>query len=581
MDPSGRRPTSTSRPRRSGWRSCPAGRTRFTTRGRGYERAWHTRASPTPGADDAVRGGVSRGRCGSTRSSPTASPRRTSSAGCSRPACLHSNGRRARHRGRGRADRRRARPRATTGSTAAGSDPKDLYGWQANRARPADAAARPRAAAGSSRRTGTRRWAGSSRRSRELLDATRRLGRIGFYTTGQLFLEEYYTLARDRQGGHRHAAHGRQHPAVHRHRGGGAEGDLRHRRAARLLRRRRPLRRDRAAAATTSPRRRPCCGCGCSTAGAARTRRRMLCVDPRATPVAREADVHLAPRVGTNLALLNGLLRELIERGWVDAAYVDAHTLGFDELRATVEPLHARAGRRDLRRRRRATRARPPSCSAPASGCVSTVLQGFYQSNQATAAACQVNNLHLLRGMIGRPGRRRPADERPADRAEHPRDRRRRRPAGLPQLGQRRRTSASWPSCGTSTPTTIPHWAPPTHAMQIFRYAEQGSIELLWISATNPAVSLPDLARIRRILAQAGAVRRRAGPLPDRDRRARRRRAAGGDLGREDRHVHQRRPHRAPLRARRSSRPARRAPTSTSSSTTRGGWTSATATASR
>jgi anaerobic selenocysteine-containing dehydrogenase len=49
---------------------------------------------------------------------------------------------------------------------------------------------------------------------------------------------------------------------------------------------------------------------------------------------------------------------------------------------------------------------------------------------------------------------------------------------------------------------TIPHWAPPTHAMQIFRYAEQGSIKLLWISATNPAVTLPDLARIRRILAQ-------------------------------------------------------------------------------
>ena len=35
---------------------------------------------------------------------------------------------------------------------------------------------------------------------------------------------------------------------------------------------------------------------------------------------------------------------------------------------------------------------------------LSTVLQGVYQSNQATAAPCQVNNLHLLRGMIGRPG---------------------------------------------------------------------------------------------------------------------------------------------------------------------------------
>jgi ferredoxin-nitrate reductase len=46
----------------------------------------------------------------------------------------------------------------------------------------------------------------------------------------------------------------------------------------------------------------------------------------------------------------------------------------------------------------------------------------------------------------------------------------------------------------------IPHWSSPTHAMQIWRYAEQGSISFLWISATNPAVSLPELPRIREIL---------------------------------------------------------------------------------
>lgn len=34
----------------------------------------------------------------------------------------------------------------------------------------------------------------------------------------------------------------------------------------------------------------------------------------------------------------------------------------------------------------------------------------------------------------------------------------------------------------------VDRWASSTHAMQIWRYAEQGSIELLWISATNPAV---------------------------------------------------------------------------------------------
>jgi anaerobic selenocysteine-containing dehydrogenase len=46
----------------------------------------------------------------------------------------------------------------------------------------------------------------------------------------------------------------------------------------------------------------------------------------------------------------------------------------------------------------------------------------------------------------------------------------------------------------------IPHYGPPTNALQMFRYAEQGSLKFLWISGTNPAVSLPELARIRAIL---------------------------------------------------------------------------------
>jgi anaerobic selenocysteine-containing dehydrogenase len=48
----------------------------------------------------------------------------------------------------------------------------------------------------------------------------------------------------------------------------------------------------------------------------------------------------------------------------------------------------------------------------------------------------------------------------------------------------------------------IPHYGPPTHAMQIFRYAEEGTLRMLWVTATNPAVSLPELPRIRDILSQ-------------------------------------------------------------------------------
>ena len=38
--------------------------------------------------------------------------------------------------------------------------------------------------------------------------------------------------------------------------------------------------------------------------------------------------------------------------------------------------------------------------------------------------------------------------------------------------------------------------------MEMFRYAEEGSIRFMWVSATNPAVSLPELRRIRSILSQ-------------------------------------------------------------------------------
>ena len=197
-----------------------------------------------------------------------------------------------------------------------------------------------------------------------------------------------------------------------------------------------------------------------------------------------------------------------------------------------------------------------PRSSVRRSSLLTFVLQGVYQSHQATASACAANNINLLRGMIGRPGRGDPADERPADRAEHARDGLQRRPARLSATGKTRRTSPSWRGSGTSSRMQIPHWGPPTHAMEIFRYAEQGSIEFLWVSGTNPAVSLPEL-RPDPVDPLAGEpLPRRLGRVPDRDCAAGRCRPARRALGREDGHVHEHRPHRAPLRA--SGRAARR-----------------------
>jgi anaerobic selenocysteine-containing dehydrogenase len=70
--------------------------------------------------------------------------------------------------------------------------------------------------------------------SRRLLDEKGPLSH-GFYTSGQLFLEEYYTLAVIGKGLLGHPPHGWQHPALYGDRGRGAQGVLRRRRTARVV----------------------------------------------------------------------------------------------------------------------------------------------------------------------------------------------------------------------------------------------------------------------------------------------------------------------------------------------------------
>jgi ferredoxin-nitrate reductase len=375
--------------------------------------------------------------------------------------------------------------------------PKDLFGWQANNS--PDRLTRPLVREGG--RLVESDWDTAMgrlvERSKQLLSGAGAWGHFGFYTSGQLFLEEYYTLGvlgkagigTPHMDGNTRLCTATSAAALKASFGTdgqpGSYTDVDHCDAialwghnvaatqtvlwSRMLDRRR---------GTSPP--------------------RMLCVDPRDTPVAREADVHAALRVGTNMAFMNALIREMFEHGWIDERYIAAHTLGVDALRQGVEPYTPEHASEICRIPARVVRE-AAELVGRCERLFSTVLQGFYQSHQATAAACQVNNIHLLRGMIGRPG------------------------AGLCQMNGQptaqntRETGADGDLAGMRNwdnkahvaelarlwnvdEMQIPHWSPPTHAMQIWRYAEQGSIKLLWISATNPAVSMPDLARIRRIL---------------------------------------------------------------------------------
>lgn len=376
--------------------------------------------------------------------------------------------------------------------------PKGLYGWQANNSK--DRLTQPMIRKGKELVSAS--WDEAMdlivQRSKEIIKKHTALG-IGFYTSGQLFLEEYYTL-----GVIGKAGLGTPH----------MDGNTRLCTATAAAALKESFGSDgQPGSYTDLDYTETILHCGHNIASqqtvlwmrildrlAGPNPPKLIVIDPRDTFTAEKATVHLAPRIGTNMAVMNGLLHLIIEANAIDQAYINKYTQGFEELKRIVskytpERVEAISGIPTGKLREAA------DILCRTNTLVSTVLQGFYQSMQATAAAVQVNNIHLIRGLIGRDGcgiyqmngqpTAQNTRETGAD-GDLPGFRNWGNEEHIKELAQ------LW----NVAPQVIPHWSPPTHAMQIWRYAETGSLKMLWISATNPAVSLPQLDRVRKILQQ-------------------------------------------------------------------------------
>ncbi len=101
------------------------------------------------------------------------------------------------------------------------------------------------------------------------------------------------------------------------------------------------------------------------------------------------------------MALLNGLQRLLLP--YVDHDYVKKHTVGFESLKRTVEK-YTPEWVEEITGVPATLLKEVAEAIGKSKGLLSTALQGVYQSNQATASACQINNINLILGRIGRPG---------------------------------------------------------------------------------------------------------------------------------------------------------------------------------
>ncbi len=239
---------------------------------------------------------------------------------------------------------------------------------------------------------------------------------------------------------------------------------------------------------------------------------RTIVVDPRRTETADAADLFLQILPGTDVALFNSLLHVMLWEGWVDTAYIAAHTSGFDALKARVRDfapkevaklcgiaeadlLQAAKWFAGMDGDRDAGAARKP--------VLSLYCQGLNQSSSGTAKNAALINLHLATGQIGKPGAG------PFSLTGQPNAMGGREVGGLANLLSAHRDLAN-PEHRAEVArlwgvADVPA-KPGKSAVEMFEAAADGEIRALWIACTNPAQSMPNATAVRRALERAEFV---------------------------------------------------------------------------
>jgi formate dehydrogenase alpha subunit len=64
---------------------------------------------------------------------------------------------------------------------------------------------------------------------------------------------------------------------------------------------------------------------------------KLVVADPRKIDIAEFAELHLRQKPGSDVALINGIMRVVLENGWQDQKFIEERCEGFDEFRDTLE----------------------------------------------------------------------------------------------------------------------------------------------------------------------------------------------------------------------------------------------------
>ena len=237
---------------------------------------------------------------------------------------------------------------------------------------------------------------------------------------------------------------------------------------------------------------------------ATRKRVRMIVVDPRRTPTAEGAHLHLSIKPGTDVALLNAMLHILIEQHWLNESFIRARTQDWERVAESVKewtPARAAAecgvAEKDIHL--------AAFWFGQSAEALSLWTMGVNQSTSGVAKNLGILNLHLATGKIGRPG------SGPFSLTGQPN-----------AMGGREVGYLCGQLPGYREVTNPQHrediakiWGVPPRrikakrgldAMEMFEALESGKLKALWIVGTNPLATMPNSNAVRRGLERADLV---------------------------------------------------------------------------
>ena len=229
---------------------------------------------------------------------------------------------------------------------------------------------------------------------------------------------------------------------------------------------------------------------------------KIIVADPRRSESAEIADLHLAIKPGTDIALLNGMLNVLIAEDLVDAAYVAAHTNGFAAL-SEIAKNYSPSVVAEICGIEAADIVKAARWFGGSAASLSMYCQGLNQSAHGTHNNAGIIHLHLATGQIGKPGAG------PFSLTGQPNAMGGREVGGLANLLSAHRdlgNPAHRAEMARFWGVPFVPSKPGKSAVDLFKSLKTGEIKAVWIACTNPAQSLPNQAAVREALQAAEYV---------------------------------------------------------------------------